>query len=37
MAKSPADRFDRPDELRDELGRALAECGGGSSKFVRVK
>ena len=37
MAKSPADRFDRPDELRDELTRALSENGSGHSKFVRVK
>jgi serine/threonine protein kinase len=37
MAKSPADRFERPDELREELTRALAETGAGPSKFVRVK
>jgi eukaryotic-like serine/threonine-protein kinase len=37
MAKSPADRFERPDELREELTRALAESGAGPSKFVRVK
>jgi eukaryotic-like serine/threonine-protein kinase len=29
MAKDPADRFDRPDELREELGRALAETRHG--------
>jgi serine/threonine protein kinase len=37
MAKSPTDRYDRPDELREELTRALAECGGGNSKAVKVR
>src|SRR5947209_695925 len=37
MAKSPADRFDRPDELREELTRALAEAGSGQSRVTRVK
>jgi serine/threonine protein kinase len=37
MAKNPADRFDRPDDLRDELTRALSENGAGHSKFVRMK
>jgi serine/threonine-protein kinase len=37
MAKTPADRFDRPDELREELSRALFESGGGPSKFVKVR
>jgi hypothetical protein len=36
MAKSPADRFDRPDELRDELSRVLTEHGTGQSRFVRA-
>jgi serine/threonine-protein kinase len=27
MAKAPSDRFERPDELRDELTRVLSECG----------
>jgi eukaryotic-like serine/threonine-protein kinase len=27
MAKDPADRFDRPDELREELTRVLSESG----------
>src|SRR4051794_29781220 len=36
MAKSPADRFDRPDELRDELTRVLSECGSGSLKAGRA-
>lgn len=33
MAKSPADRYDRPDELREELTRALSENGAGHSRF----
>ncbi len=37
MAKSPADRFDKPDELREELTRALSEDSTGNSKFVRVR
>lgn len=37
MAKNPADRYGRPDELREELSRALAECGTGGSKLFRVK
>ena len=37
MAKNPADRFDRPDDLRDELGRALAENGSGNSKLIRTR
>jgi serine/threonine protein kinase len=37
LAKSPADRFDRPDELRDELTRALTENGAGHSKHIRAK
>jgi serine/threonine protein kinase len=37
MAKSPVDRFDRPDELREELSRVLAEQGTGQSKAGRVK
>lgn len=35
MAKSPADRFTQPDELRDELTRILGEHGSGPSRFVR--
>jgi serine/threonine protein kinase len=35
MAKVPADRFDRPDDLREELSRALAETSGGQSKAPR--
>jgi eukaryotic-like serine/threonine-protein kinase len=37
MAKSPADRFDKVDELRDELTRSLSENSSGQSKFIRVK
>ena len=37
MAKSPADRFDKVDDLRDELTRALSENSSGQSKFLRVK
>jgi serine/threonine-protein kinase len=37
MAKSPADRFDRPDDLREELSRALAETGGGHAKLARAR
>jgi serine/threonine protein kinase len=37
MAKNPADRFERPDELREELTRSLAECTSSQSKFVRVR
>lgn len=37
MAKDPADRFDKPEELRDELTRALSEDPSGNSKFMRVK
>jgi eukaryotic-like serine/threonine-protein kinase len=37
MAKAPADRFDRPDELREELTRALAETSGGYSKAIRMR
>jgi hypothetical protein len=32
MAKNPADRFDRPDDLREELTRVLAESGAGPRK-----
>ena len=35
MAKSPADRFARPDDLREELTRVLAESVGGASKFTK--
>ncbi|MBO0697455.1 MAG: serine/threonine protein kinase [Zavarzinella sp.] len=34
MAKDPSDRFDRPDELREELGRALAEMSGANSRLT---
>lgn len=37
MAKAPGDRFDRPDELRDELLKALSENSSGSFKAVRSK
>jgi serine/threonine protein kinase len=36
MAKSPAHRFDRPDQLREELMRVLSECGSGSLKAGRA-
>jgi hypothetical protein len=35
MAKDPADRFDRPDELREELTRALAETTGRAGRLTR--
>jgi eukaryotic-like serine/threonine-protein kinase len=37
MAKAPADRFDRPEELRAELTRVLTETSGGNSKAIRVR
>jgi serine/threonine protein kinase len=37
MAKSPADRFDRPDDLRDELLRALAENSSAYSRLIRMR
>jgi serine/threonine protein kinase len=37
MAKDPSDRFDRPDELREELGRVLCETTGGHSKSLRSR
>jgi eukaryotic-like serine/threonine-protein kinase len=37
MAKSPADRFNRPEDLREELIRVLAEHGPTSSRFLRAK
>jgi serine/threonine protein kinase len=35
LAKSPADRFDKPEELREELSRALAENSCAYSRHVR--
>ena len=35
MAKSPADRFQKPDDLRDELTRTLSEQGSASSRLNR--
>jgi serine/threonine protein kinase len=35
MAKSPTDRFERPDDLRDELTRTLSELTGGS-RLIRI-
>jgi serine/threonine protein kinase len=35
MAKSPGDRFQRPDNLREELTRVLSECTGSGSRFMR--
>lgn len=37
LAKAPADRYDRPEELRDELTKALSEDATGNSKFIRVR
>jgi hypothetical protein len=37
MAKSPADRFEKPDELRDELTRVLGECSSGQFKAMRPR
>ena len=37
MAKSPADRYARPDDLRDDLTRALSENGGSGSGLTRVR
>lgn len=37
MAKSPNDRFQLPDELRDELSRVLFECSGVGSRIIRKK
>jgi serine/threonine protein kinase len=37
MAKSPADRYDRPDDLREELSRALAENSASHSRLVRTR
>jgi hypothetical protein len=37
MAKSPGDRFEMPDDLRDELTRVHAEATSGHSRFVRKK
>lgn len=37
MAKSPSDRFDRPDELREEFARVQGECAGGNSKIIRTR
>lgn len=37
MAKSPGDRFDRPDELREELTQAMKECTSGHSKLTRIR
>lgn len=37
MAKSPTDRYDKVDELRDELTRCLSENSSGQSKFIRMK
>ena len=37
MAKSPADRFDKPDELLDELTRVMAECSTGNSRRLRCR
>lgn len=37
MAKSPADRFAGPDDLRNELTRTLPECAGSGSRPIRVR
>ncbi|WP_020468601.1 serine/threonine protein kinase [Zavarzinella formosa] len=37
MAKNPNDRYQDPDELRDDLTRALSEDSGGNSKFIRIR
>jgi serine/threonine-protein kinase len=37
LAKDPADRFEKPDDLRDELTRVLAETSSGQFKAMRSK
>jgi serine/threonine protein kinase len=37
MAKSPTDRFERPDELRDEMSLALAENSSAHSRLIRTR
>lgn len=37
MAKSPADRFDKPDDLREELTRVLGECTSGQFRPFRPR
>jgi eukaryotic-like serine/threonine-protein kinase len=36
MAKSPGDRFDKTEDLRDELTRVLTENSSGHSRFMRM-
>ncbi len=37
MAKDPADRYLDPEDLRDELTRAMTENAAGNSKFIRAR
>ena len=37
MAKSPADRFVKPDDLLDELTRVLGECTSGQFRTARSR
>jgi len=37
MAKAPSDRFQRPDDLREELNRVLAETNANGAKSVKKR
>lgn len=37
MEKNPEDRYHDPEELRDDLTRAISEDSGGNSKFIRMR
>ena len=37
MAKNPSDRFEKPDELHDELTRTLSDATAGNSRYIALR